>query len=132
MPSCLARPHLMSVCVAVTAPVHKASWKFVCGFFLPGTDSHREHFLQGNCQCQVLNQIHYERTPKKPLSKVFLASTGEQTPIVHGPLHVAGVAAPRREHLPGAPTAPSLCRAAGLLLPRNHWSLTFFVPQFLL
>lgn len=28
----------MSICVAVTGSVHKASWKLVCGFFLPGTD----------------------------------------------------------------------------------------------
>ena len=33
----LPRPHLVSICVAVSGSIHKASWK-LCGFFLPGTD----------------------------------------------------------------------------------------------
>lgn len=33
----LPRPHLVSICVAVSGSIHKASWE-LCGFFLPGTD----------------------------------------------------------------------------------------------
>lgn len=33
----LPRPHLVSICVAVSGSIHKASWKLCC-FFLPGTD----------------------------------------------------------------------------------------------
>lgn len=67
--------------------------------------------------------------PTKPLSKVFPDSAGEQA--LHGVWSTAqsqsGCPPP-----PGVFPVPSLRRAAGLLLPRTHWSLTFFVSQFLL
>lgn len=34
----LTRAHLVFICVADTGFVHKAPQKFMCGFFLPGTD----------------------------------------------------------------------------------------------
>lgn len=34
----LTKLHLVSICVALTGSVPKASWKFVCGFFLPRTN----------------------------------------------------------------------------------------------
>lgn len=55
--------------------------------------------------------------PQKPLSKVFLDSTGKQAlRLTWFTVRSQGVC------------HANLCRAAGLLLPGNHWSLTYFVP----